>query len=80
MLDPSYLPFALSVFFSQIAFNMLTVVLIFLVFYLIGASIFLCFPVFLLRWPGFQKESQAKDELPCGHFPDRIEYPLWKDD
>ena len=53
---------------------------VFLVFYLIGASIFLCFPVFLLRWPGFQKESQAKDELPCGHFPDRIEYPLWKDD
>ena len=38
LLDSSYLPFVLSVFFSQIAFNMLTIVLIFLVFHLTSSN------------------------------------------
>lgn len=36
--DPPYLYFSLSVFFSQIAFNMLSVVLIFLVFFLTSSN------------------------------------------
>ncbi|OGH17992.1 MAG: hypothetical protein A2868_03600, partial [Candidatus Levybacteria bacterium RIFCSPHIGHO2_01_FULL_40_15b] len=51
LLDPSYLPFALSVFFSQIAFNMLTVVLIFLVFYLTSSNFSVSILLFCILIP-----------------------------
>ena len=49
--DPSYLSFALSVFFSQIAFNMLTIVLIFLVFHLTSSNFSVSILLFCILIP-----------------------------
>lgn len=49
--SPSYLAFALSVFFSQIAFNMLTVVLIFLIFYLTSSNFAVALLLFTILIP-----------------------------
>lgn len=51
LFDPSYLPFVLSVFFSQIAFNMLTIVLIFLVFYLTSSNFSVSILLFCILIP-----------------------------
>src|SRR3989304_995562 len=51
LLDTSYLPFALSVFFSQIAFNMLTIVLIFFVFYLTSSNFSVSILLFCILIP-----------------------------
>lgn len=48
---PSYLYFALSVFFSQIAFNMLNVVLIFLIFYLTNSNFAVSLLLFAILVP-----------------------------
>src|SRR3989344_1366496 len=51
LLDPSSLPFALSVCFSQIASNMLTIVLIFLVFYLTSSNFSVSILLFCILIP-----------------------------
>ncbi len=48
---PSYLYFALSVFFSQVAFNMLNVVLIFLIFYLTNSNFAVSLLLFAILVP-----------------------------
>lgn len=48
---PTYLSFVLSVFFSQIAFNMLTVVLIFLIFYLTSSNFAVALLLFTILVP-----------------------------
>ena len=49
--SPSYLAFVVSVFFSQVAFNMLTVVLIFLIFYLTSSNFAVAILLFTILIP-----------------------------
>ncbi len=51
LVSPQYLAFALSVFFSQVAFNMLTVVLIFLIFYLTSSNFAVALLLFTILIP-----------------------------
>jgi MFS family permease len=51
LLDPPYLSFSLSVFFSQIAFNMLTIVLIFLIFFLTSSNFSVSILLFCILIP-----------------------------
>lgn len=51
LLDKSYFPFVLSVFFSQIAFNMLTIVLIFIVFFITSSNFSVSILLFCILIP-----------------------------
>jgi MFS family permease len=51
LFSPSYLSFSLSVFASQVAYNMLSIILIFLIFYLTGSNFAVAMLLFTILVP-----------------------------